>query len=134
MGIIGGTKEFRTFGIDRMLNLEIKEDIFQPVSGINPLELFENTVGLSYSYNKLEEVILSFTQLQGKYVKTLPLHKSQVILEDHEKELRVKLKIIPNYEFKQKILMLGETVKVIKPKWLVDDIKKSVQATLKKYK
>lgn len=134
VGIIGGTKEFRTFGIDRMLNLEIKEDIFQPVSGINPLELFENTVGLSYSYNKLEEVILSFTQLQGKYVKTLPLHKSQVILEDHEKELRVKLKIIPNYEFKQKILMLGETVKVIKPKWLVDDIKKSVQATLKKYK
>jgi len=134
VGIIGGTNEFRTFGIDRILNLEVKDDIFKPKADINPAELFENTVGLTYSFNELEEVILSFTPLQAKYVKSLPLHKSQVIIEENEKEVQVRLRIIPNFEFKQKILMLGETVKVMKPKWFADDIKNSLAATLKNYK
>jgi len=78
-------------------------------------------------------VVLSFTQHQGNYVKTLPLHHSQEIIEDSETELRVRLRIIPNYEFKQKILMLGETVKVLEPTWFADEVKNSLKATLKKY-
>jgi proteasome accessory factor B len=134
VGIIGGLKEFRTFGIDRILNLEVKKEIFKPETKTDPIELFKNTVGLSYSYNELEEVVLSFTPLQAKYVKSLPLHKSQEIIEDNEKEVQVKLRIIPNFEFKQKILMLGEAVKVLEPKWLADDIKKSLTIALKNYK
>lgn len=134
VGIIGGTNEFRTFGIDRILNLEVKEETFKPETKIDPIELFENTVGLSYSYNELEEVVLSFTPLQAKYVKSLPLHKSQEIIEENEKEVQVKLRIIPNFEFKQKVMMLGETVKVLEPKWLVDDIKKSLTTALMNYK
>lgn len=133
IGIIGGSNEFRTFGIDRILNLEVKEDTFHPNSDLNPHALFENTVGLTYSSNELEEVLLSFTPLQGKYLKTLPLHKSQEIIEDNKTELQIKLTIVPNYEFKQKIMMLGDAVKVVKPEWLVDDIKKSLISTIKKY-
>ncbi|MDA3905143.1 MAG: WYL domain-containing protein [Bacteroidales bacterium] len=134
IGIIGEKEEFRTFGIDRIFNLEVKEEVFQIESKTTPNQLFENTIGLTYSLKNIEEVILSFTPLQGKYVKTLPMHKSQIILKDDENELLIKLKIIPNYEFEQKILMLGEAVKVIKPKWLVDNIKTSLQTTLNKYK
>ncbi|MCD4679675.1 MAG: WYL domain-containing protein [Bacteroidales bacterium] len=134
VGLIGGIKEFRTFGIDRMFDLQIKEDTFNPDSKVNPLELFVNTIGLVYSSSKVEEVVLSFTPLQGKYVKYLPLHRSQEIIEENENEFRIKLTITPNYEFKQRILMLGDTVKVIEPKWLVDDIKEALQKALKKYK
>jgi len=116
VGIIGGTSEFRTFGVDRILNLVVKDETFHPGSRKNPLELFENTVGLTYSSHELEAVILSFTPLQGKYVRALPFHKSQEIIEENEKEFRVRLRIIPNYEFKQKIMMLGETVIVLQPK------------------
>jgi predicted DNA-binding transcriptional regulator YafY len=133
VGIIGGTNDFRTFGIDRILNLEVQKETFKPETKIAPIELFENTVGLTYSCNELEEVILSFTPLQAKYVKSLPLHKSQEIIEENDMEVQVRLKIIPNYEFKQKIMMLGETVKVLKPKWLTNDIRKSLTATLKNY-
>ena len=134
IGIIGRLNEFRTFGIDRIENLEIKSDTFEPDKKENPIEFFENIVGLTYSINKLEEVILSFTPLQGKYVKALPLHKSQKIIEDNEKELIIKLTIIPNFEFEQKILMLGDRVKVIKPEWLVVEIKETLKSSLKQYK
>ena len=133
IGIIGRLNEFRTFGIDRIENLEIKSDTFEPDKKENPIEFFENIVGLTYSINKLEEVILSFTPLQGKYVKALPLHKSQKIIEDNEKELIIKLTIIPNFEFEQKILMLGDRVKVIEPEWLAGEIKVVVKNILNLY-
>ena len=134
IGKTEGIKEFRTFGIDRIEDIEIKADTFKPDNKTDPVELFDNIVGLTYSLNELEEVVLSFTSLQGKYVKALPLHKSQDIISENEKELIVKLTIIPNYEFKQKILMLGDTVKIIKPKWIVDEIKETLKKTIEKYK
>ncbi|MBY5951603.1 WYL domain-containing protein [Algoriphagus marincola] len=133
IGIIGGTTEFRTFGVDRIFNLKVKDEIFKPEEKINPAGLFEHTVGLTYSFNKLEEVILSFTPLQAKYVRSLPLHKSQELIVENEKEVQIKLRIIPNFEFKQKIMMLGDSVEVLKPKWLIDEIKESLTAALKKY-
>jgi predicted DNA-binding transcriptional regulator YafY len=134
IGLIGNSNKFITFGIDRIENLEVKTDTFKPNIKLDPAQLFDNIIGLVYSYNKLQKIILSFTPIQGNYIKTLPLHKSQKILADNDKELRIELNIIPNYEFKQKILMHGDTVKVIEPEWLVEEIKENLNRTLKKYK
>jgi len=134
IGIVGNLNEFRTFGIDRIENLKISDEIFSPDKKKDPLKMFENIVGLTYSINKLEEVILSFIPLQGKYIKALPLHKSQEIIADNENELVIKLRIIPNFEFEQKILMLGDRVKVIKPEWLAGEIKNILQNAMEKYR
>lgn len=133
VGTIKPTDEFRTFGIDRISDLVVSEVTFKPKSKIKPLELFENTIGLTYSLGKVEEIILSFTPLQGKYIKTLPLHQSQQILIDNEKEFQIKLRIIPNFEFQQQILKLGDNVKVVQPQWLADEIKTVLTNTLKQY-
>ncbi|OFY96939.1 MAG: hypothetical protein A2491_14240 [Bacteroidetes bacterium RIFOXYC12_FULL_35_7] len=90
--------------------------------------------GVVYSYHEQQKVILSFTSVQGKYIKSLPLHKSQRIIIDNEDELRIELNVIPNYELSQLILMHGETVKVIEPVWLIDEIKETLKASLKQYK
>jgi len=134
VGTLIGSDEFRTFGIDRVLDLHVRKETFRRQPKADPRSLFEHTQGLGYSTNKREEVILSFTPLQGKYIKALPLHHSQVVLKENKKELRVKLDIVPNYELKQQILMLGETVQVIRPGWLADEVKESLKAALKKYK
>lgn len=133
VGIIEGSKEYRTFGIDRILNLEVLKVTFKTETKINPVELFENTIGISYSGNELEEVILSFTPLQAKYVLSLPLHQSQEIISKNKNEVQIRLKIIPNFEFIQRILMLGENVKVLHPTWLVNEIKKSLANAIKNY-
>ncbi len=133
VGIVSKKEEFRTFGIDRIVDLVVLKSTFKPAKRKDPKELFANTIGLTYSLNELMEVILSFTPLQGKYIKSLPLHDSQEVIIDNDKELRVSLYVIPNIELKQRILMMGEGVKVIEPAWLVEEVKDSLRATLKNY-
>ena len=133
VGVIGETNELRTFGIDRVEKLNVQTKTFTADKKLKPLEMFEKTIGVVYSLNEQEKVVLSFTPTQGKYIKTLPLHSSQQILVDNENELRISLDIIPNYELNQKILMHGNTVKVIEPEWLVEEIKENLKNTLEKY-
>lgn len=133
VGIIGGIGEFRTFGIDRIENLEIKTETFTTDKKLNPIEMFNKTIGLVYSENTIQTIVLSFTPTQGKYIKTLPLHPTQKILIDDESECRISLEIIPNYELTQQILKYGETVKVNEPQWLADEIKMILKRTLEKY-
>lgn len=134
IGMVKGLNEFRTFGIDRFISLQVLEETFIPNSASTPKQLFHNTIGLTYSVSQVEEVELSFTPFQGNYVKTLPWHHSQQIIADNDRELRIRLTIVPNFEFKQKVLMHGEYVKVIKPTSFAVEIKQSLENTLKHYK
>jgi predicted DNA-binding transcriptional regulator YafY len=133
VGLIEGDK-FRTFGIDRIESIELLSDIFKPDPKLNPAKLFENIIGLTYSNDEPEEVILSFTPLQGRYIQALPLHRSQQIIKETKEEVLVKLTVIPNFELKQKILMMGGSVKTIKPEWLANEIKTDLANALKQYK
>ncbi len=134
VGLVQGITDFRIFGIDRIENVKVLTDIFKPDPKLNPVKVFENIIGLTYSNDEPEEVILSFTPLQGKYIKALPLHGSQEIIKETEKEVLVKLTVVPNFELKQKILMMGDRIKVISPKWLAKEIKSILMNTLKQYK
>ncbi len=133
VGIVVDTRDLKIFGIDRILDLKISADTFKPDAKLNPARLFDQTIGLVFSKNKAQNVILSFTHTQGKYVKTLPLHKSQKVLIDNEDECRISLYVIPNYELTQEILKHGDTVKVIEPEWLALEIQQSLKRTLERY-
>lgn len=133
VGLLGGLNEFRTFGIDRIENLEVKTETFTPNKNINPINNFNKIIGLVYSLEKTEKVVLSFTPTQGKYIKTLPLHSSQEVITDNDTEYRIAIYVIPNYELTQEILKHGNTVKVVKPKWLAEEIKENLKRTLEKY-
>lgn len=133
IGMVKGIADFRTFGIDRIHDLVVEDKNFVSDPKLDPSEQFRNTIGLTYNLSEIEDIELSFTPVQGKYIKTLPLHHSQKVLVDNEEEFRIQLRIIPNMEFRQKILMHGRTVKVLKPSWLVDEIKKSLEDSLKNY-
>ena len=72
---------------------------------------------------KPEDIILSFEQHQGKYIKTLPLHETQEIVIDNEDELQVRLKLCITFDFIMELLSYGEDVMVIKPKTLAKKMK-----------
>lgn len=124
--------EFRSFGIDRISNLEILSESFKPKMK-RPKEMFDNIIGLVYERETIEEVVLSYDSFQGKYIKTQPIHSSQIILKDDETELRISIRVIPNYELEEQILKQGERVKVIEPEWLKDAIRERLKKALGQY-
>lgn len=133
VGMISGLNELWTFGIDRIENLEVKAETFERDQKLDPAENFYHTIGLFNSEADPEVVILSFTPTQGKYIKTLPLHNSQKILTDNENECRIAIYVVPNYELKQQILKFGDTVKVLEPEWLSEEVREVLERALEKY-
>ena len=133
IGKVCNSSDTRTFGIDRLQFLKISNNTFSYSGDLNIEDKFEDIIGLNYNENKLETVELSFTKAHADYVKSLPWHRSQTISFENDNELRIKLKIRPNFELKQKILMLGSMVKVINPKYLADEIKLELSKSYKQY-
>ncbi len=133
VGILGNATDFITFGVDRLEELSVSTDFFELDEKLDAKENFRRIIGLSYLVNPVEEVILHFTVAQGKYIKTLPLHHSQKIIADDENGLRISLTLEPNYELTQEILKYGNSVRVEKPQWLVDEIINNLKSTLDNY-
>ena len=133
IAIVRGMNQQRTFAVDRLEDIELLTETFEPTKWEDIEDNFRNVIGLVYSEHELQDIELSFTAFQGNYVRSLPFHFSQKILVDNDKEFRINLRIKPNYEFTQKILMHGNTVKVLKPKWLKDEIKEILQDAANQY-
>ncbi|MCK9205066.1 MAG: WYL domain-containing protein, partial [Bacteroidales bacterium] len=72
-----------------------------------------------------------FDPEQGKYIKTFPLHESQHILTDNNKEFRIRLHLHITYDLIMELLSYGEKVEVIKPKSLRKDLVKIYQNAIK---
>ena len=81
-----------------------------------------------------KEIILSFNPSQGKYIKSLPLHETQQILIDNEHELRIQLTLFITHDFVMELLAHGDTVTVIQPQILIDEVKNNYRNSLSNYK
>ena len=125
--------DFRFFGIDRISDLEVLSEAFTPDPSLNPKQAFDDRIGISLPEGKMEVVELSLDPFQGNYLKTLPLHASQEVLKDNEEELRIRIYVEPNFELRRKLLELTDCVKVIHPKWLADEIRKTLKKALGRY-
>ncbi len=133
VGYVPKIKEVRTFGLDRIDQVQVLKEKFKKDKEIKPLEMFDNIIGVNGEDGKVEEVHLSLTPLQGKYLKSLPLHKSQQIIKEDQKETVISLKVVVNYELLQRILMLGYQCTVLQPKSLVEEVKNSLKESLGNY-
>lgn len=128
-------KEFRTFGLDRIVSLDIKSIKFQFPQKINAKERFKDSFGI-ISQNKdvkVERVLLEFTHNQGSYIKTMPLHESQQILKETKDKMLVKVTLAPTWDFLMEMLNYGEFVKVIEPQSFANQIKNRLKKAVELY-
>jgi predicted DNA-binding transcriptional regulator YafY len=124
----------KTFALDRIKELEITKMKYVYPQGLDPNNYFRNCFGvISSEEGDPAEVLLSFEPLQGKYIKSFPLHESQQILKDNEEELLVQLNIFVTHDFIMELLSYGDSVKVIKPGSLINELKTSYQSALDLY-
>ncbi|MFZ4547321.1 MAG: helix-turn-helix transcriptional regulator [Bacteroidales bacterium] len=126
--------KIKSFALDRLTNLDITKRHFQAVKEFNVNEHYKYCFGIvSPNGQEPQEIILSFDPHEGKYIKSLPLHDSQVIIQDSSEELIIKLKLVVTHDFVMEILSHGDNVQVIKPENLVSDVKAVLKNALSQY-
>jgi len=126
--------EIKTFGLERITNLEITRTGFTPPENYNPEKAFRYCFGVVGDASKPERVVLSFTVEQGKYIQSLPLHHTQKTLIDNEQEYRIELYVHPSYDFVMELLSVGNQVRVLEPESLRNQIMKGLEDALGNYK
>ncbi len=125
----------RVFALDRISGLSLQKKRFEAPSGVDIDGLFKHVFGviLPDSGQQLEEIILSISAFQGKYVKTFPLHESQEIISEDDEAIRIRLRIYVTHDFVMELLSLGEEVEVIKPASLIGKLKRHYEGALTYY-
>ncbi len=124
----------KTFGLDRLTDLEITKTKFEFPKNYNPEAVFQYSFGVITDENPPQKIVLSFSYEQGKYAKSLPLHHSQKEIFSSENEYRVELFLHPTYDFVMELLSMGNQVKVLEPKSLKVEIREKLEAALGFYK
>ncbi len=124
----------KSFALDRISELEITKLKFDYPNDFNVNEHYKYCFGIiSPNGHTPQEVILSFAPVQGKYIKSLPLHEKQEMLIDNNDELRVKLIVFLTHDFLMELLSYGEHLRVIQPVGLINDLKSAFKNALKNY-
>lgn len=121
----------RTFGVDRLSNLQFTGDTFERDLSVDPDSLFKDSFGIwDDPATPVEEIELSYSCLDGKFLKNNPLHHSQEILVDTEDEFRIRLRLKITNDFVMALLSRSKSLTVLKPQHLRDRIKLIYQEAL----
>jgi len=129
--------QVKTFALERIQvnSLMVKTNTTYKIpEDICSENFFDNSFGIFKLQNtEPEKVELSFSPLKGKFIKSVPLHKSQKVLVDNESEFRVELSLQITHDFLMEILSHGCDVIVLNPSSLVERIKKELEQSINQY-
>jgi proteasome accessory factor B len=124
-------QKIKTFGLDRISNLEITNTKFKAVL-YDVEQEFKHAFGVE-TYEPADKIVLQFSPQQGKYAKTFPLHHSQEVVIENQDIMQVSLFMHPTNDFIMELLKFGANVKIIEPKSLQNEMKIRIQNALNRY-
>lgn len=119
----------KLFALDRMKNLEISETSFERDNKVDPNKMFEHCYGIWNDPEiPVEEIVLSYSALDGEFLKTNPLHKSQEVLEDTPDTFKIKVNLRITNDFVMALLSRSNSLEVISPNHLRNRLRDIAEA------
>jgi predicted DNA-binding transcriptional regulator YafY len=136
IGVPEGLQDIRTFGVDRLSKVSLGTSATLTKKAFEKkLANFNYTVGVNFEDGQPKHIRILVNKLHLKYMRSLPLHASQVIHpQDENGTYPVDFYLIPNYEFMTQILKMGSDVEVLEPESFKNTVKAELEKTLKRYK
>ena len=106
----------RLYGLDRIESVEITDKEYRLPKGFSASEFFYNYFGIVADARiKPERIVLRADKNHTPYLKSLPLHHSQRLIEDNGEYADFELYLAPTYDFVMKLLQVGAMIEVISP-------------------
>ena len=123
--MLGMSDKLRIYALDRIKVLEPTEREFKLPKKFNAEEFFKDYYGISIGDEDfdVEPVVLKVDAWQSNYLRTLPLHHTQVEVERNEEYSIFEYRLCPSFDFRQKILSMGATTEVLAPAKLIAKVR-----------
>lgn len=119
---------------ERMLNVVPLKKKLKVPSKFNADEFFSNYFGITVDNDIKPSVVeLKVFTPQVKYIESLPLHSSQMVVEATPEYTIFRYRLAPTYDFKQEVLRYGPDIQVLAPEWFRDEVASDVKAMVKLY-
>ena len=109
--------EPRVYALDRIHALEPTKRKFKLPKKFDAAKFFEDYYGIIIGDEDFDvcPVALKVDSWQSKYLRTLPLHHTQVEVERNEEYSIFEYRLCPSFDFRQKVLSMGGAVEVLAP-------------------
>ena len=118
-----GDGPLKTYALDRMSNVDEEFTDFTPPDDFDAEEFFSTCFGIISDQKVEPEIIyLKVDDFQAKYLRSLPLHHSQKEIERTDTHSVFSVYLRPTFDFKQELLWHGETVEVLRPESLRNEM------------
>lgn len=132
LGMVAGENRTKTFGLDRMTDLEFSPGEFRKDLDFNPEVFFKHSFGITLLNEPVQKIVLQFSKEQILYVKSLPIHPTQIIMEETPDQITISIEVIPSYELYEYILGKTPDIRVVYPKKISDRIADLLKKGLEK--
>lgn len=126
--------QFRTYALDRISDISISDVAFSIPEDFSAKEYFKHSVGIYvYEDKPVETVRIEVSGIWVNLLRTLPLHHSQQETVLNNDTSVFEYRIRTDVEFISELLKMGESVKVLEPQTLVDEMKEKMRKMMKIY-
>ena len=123
--MLGMSDKLRIYALDRIKALEPTERKFKLPKKFDAAKFFEDYYGIIISDDDYDvcPVALQVDAQQSNYLRTLPLHHTQVEVKRNDEYSIFEYRLCPTFDFRQKILSMGGAIEVLAPEELVYQMK-----------
>ena len=129
------TSELRIFSIDRIREIEIKDEAFLIDPNFDAEAYFYDCFGVVRAENmEPERIVLRAFGTECHYLRDLPFHHSRREIAKTDDYTDFELYLRPTLDLQGQILSRGSRLKVISPQSLADRISQTLQEAAALYK
>ena len=126
--------KIRIYSLDRVLGAQLTSEPFKYPDSFCPEEYFDGFYGVIHDRDyALETVMLRVNAQQANYLRSLPLHPSQVEHERNANHSIFVLQVRPTFDLQQELLRNGDALEVLQPQWLRKDMAEMLKRMCNNY-
>ena len=109
-------QQIRTFGCDRIVTLDVQEDVrFHVEPSFKASDYFAHALGITVLGDaEPEDIRFECDTVLAKYLTTQPLHHSQAIVEARNRHV-VSLRVMPTFELLQWLQAHSSEITILQP-------------------
>lgn len=124
----------KTYAVDRIRELEVLEhECFKRNLDIDVSQLFKDCYGIWNDESMpVEDIELRYDALDGRFIKSAPIHHSQRVLVDTDEEFRISLCLRITNDFVMELLSRSRSLEVIRPQHLRERVRQVYEDALRR--